>query len=93
MTFLGNNFCSMISCVYKRIRNSTASRLVVSNTDYVWPRRIVEIADLCLQHGIRKPLIVTDKGSEKLPFSIKLQELLNNGKITFDVFADISPNL
>ena len=56
------------------------------------PGRIVEIADLCLQHGIRKPLIVTDKGSEKLPFSIKLQELLNNGKITFDVFADISPN-
>ena len=56
------------------------------------PGRIAEIADLCLQHGIRKPLIVTDKGSEKLPFSIKLQELLNNGKITFDVFADISPN-
>ena len=56
------------------------------------PGKIVEIADLCLQHGIRKPLIVTDKGSENLPFSIKLQELLNNGKITFDVFADISPN-
>ena len=56
------------------------------------PGRIAEIADLCLQHGIRKPLIVTDKGSENLPFSIKLQELLNNGKITFDVFADISPN-
>ena len=56
------------------------------------PGRIAEIADLCLQHGIRKPLIVTDKGSENLPFSIKLQELLNDGKITFDVFADISPN-
>ena len=56
------------------------------------PGRIAEIANLCLQHGIRKPLIVTDKGSENLPFSIKLQELLNDGKITFDVFADISPN-
>ena len=41
------------------------------------PGRIAEIVDQCLQHGIRKPLIVTDKGSEKLPFSIKLQELLN----------------
>ena len=41
---------------------------------------------------IKNPLIVTDKGSPKLPFVINLQSYLSNSNVKSDLFFDISPN-
>ncbi|MDA9752487.1 iron-containing alcohol dehydrogenase, partial [Candidatus Pelagibacter sp.] len=40
----------------------------------------------------KNPLIVTDKGSPKLPFISNLQSYLSNSNVKSDLFFDISPN-
>lgn len=56
------------------------------------PGRLSEIADLCAQYGIKRPLIVTDRGSRDLPFIDHLSDLLGRASLTNSVFSDISPN-
>ncbi len=56
------------------------------------PDRFYEIGELCNANGIIKPLIVTDRGSQDLPFISSLQHHLENVGITSNVFSGFSPN-
>ncbi|MEO0372510.1 MAG: iron-containing alcohol dehydrogenase, partial [Pseudomonadota bacterium] len=56
------------------------------------PGRLAEIAALCAQNGIARPLIVTDRGSRELPFIARLAGLLGDAGLTNAIFSEISPN-
>ena len=56
------------------------------------PGRINEIGSFCNKFKISNPLIVTDKGSKKLPFVNRLAALLENASIKSKLFYGISPN-
>ncbi|MEM6588417.1 MAG: iron-containing alcohol dehydrogenase [Pseudomonadota bacterium] len=56
------------------------------------PGRLDEIASLCAQNGVERPLIVTDRGSRDLPFIGRLASLLSAAGLTNAIFSDISPN-
>ena len=71
----------------------------LSNTDwsfpipiYYGPNRIKELPDLCKRNNLKRPLIVTDKGSATLPFINDLQNLLSDAKIKSEIYSNISPN-
>lgn len=56
------------------------------------PGRIAEIGRRCVELGMKKPFIVTDRGSCDLPFISQLQNLLAEAGLDFGLFADISSN-
>ena len=56
------------------------------------PGRLVEVSDHCIRLKIHNPLIVTDRGSHKLPFIGQLQSDLASGGLKVGLFYDISPN-
>ena len=56
------------------------------------PGRIAEIGRRCVELGIKKPFIVTDRGSRDLPFIERLQDLLAEAGLDFGVFADMLGN-
>ena len=56
------------------------------------PGRIKEIGKNCESLNIKKPLIVTDRGSKELPFISDLVQFLKKSNITSDLYYDISPN-
>ena len=56
------------------------------------PGRLVEIGDRCHTIGIKRPLIVTDRGSHDLPFIGQLQGYLAQSDLRSGLFWDISPN-
>ena len=72
---------------------------ILSNQDWTFPTniaygpgRLKEIGGICNNLNIKNPLIVTDKGSTKLPFIINLQNYLKSSDVKSDLFFDISPN-
>ena len=56
------------------------------------PGRLSEIGKKCRALGVTRPLIVTDRGSQNLPFISQLKDFLSGSSITSDLFFDISPN-
>jgi alcohol dehydrogenase class IV len=56
------------------------------------PGRLVEAGGHCIMMGVHNPLIVTDRGSHKLPFIGQLQNHLTNAGLTVGLYSDISPN-
>ena len=56
------------------------------------PGRLGEIGQHCAALGLRKPLIVTDKGSRDLPFISRLQRVLSDAGVSAGLFSEISPN-
>ena len=56
------------------------------------PGRLVEAGGHCIMMGVHNPLIVTDRGSHKLPFIGQLQNHLRNAGLTVGLYSDISPN-
>ena len=56
------------------------------------PGRLVEVGAHCIMMGVHNPLIVTDRGSHKLPFIGQLQNHLTNAGLTVGLYWDISPN-
>jgi alcohol dehydrogenase class IV len=56
------------------------------------PGRVSEIGALCLRHGMRAPLVVTDRGSRTLPFMQQIADSLAQAGLSFGVFSDVSPN-
>ena len=56
------------------------------------PGRLVEAGGHCIMMGVHNPLIVTDRGSHKLPFIGQLQNHLTNAGLTAGLYSDISPN-
>ena len=56
------------------------------------PGRLSEVAHSCKFHGMKRPLIATDRGSADLPFIKETLEHLRVGGLQFGVYYDISPN-
>ena len=56
------------------------------------PGRLAEIAARCAEMGLFNPLIVTDRGSQNLPFIGRLQRVLTDAGLQSDLFVEISPN-
>ena len=56
------------------------------------PGRISEIGKNCGELNIKKPLIVTDRGSKDLPFIKSIQNFLEKSNIQSDLYFEISPN-
>ncbi len=53
---------------------------------------ILEIAAACKQAGIRKPLLVTDRGLALLPMTSEVLGLLDSHNLGHAMFADVDPN-
>lgn len=56
------------------------------------PGRIADLAAICATHGMRKPLVVTDRGSRELTFINAALLQLNAANIQAQLFAEVSPN-
>lgn len=56
------------------------------------PGRLADIGPLCRTAGCRKPLIVTDRASAKLPFVETLRVYLTASGLAHGTFAEVSPN-
>lgn len=54
--------------------------------------RIAEIADACAQAGIKKPLLVTDKGLANLPITQATLDLLDAAGLGRAMFSEVDPN-
>jgi alcohol dehydrogenase class IV len=56
------------------------------------PGRLKEIAAMCSEAGMSKPLIITDRGSRDLPFIADVEQYLQADSMSSNVYANISPN-
>lgn len=54
--------------------------------------RIAEIAQACAQVGIKKPLLVTDKGLASLPITAATLDLLDAAGLGRAMFSEVDPN-
>ena len=54
--------------------------------------RIAELPDACAAAGIRKPLLVTDKGLAPLPITAKALDILEAAGLGRGVFSEVDPN-
>ena len=54
--------------------------------------RISEIADACAQAGMKKPLLVTDKGLANLPITQETLDLLEAAGLGRAMFSEVDPN-
>ncbi|MDA7738568.1 iron-containing alcohol dehydrogenase [Amylibacter sp.] len=54
--------------------------------------RISEIADACFVAGIKKPLLITDRGLAGMEITQKTLNLLDNAGFGRAIFADVDPN-
>ena len=54
--------------------------------------RISEIADACFVAGIKKPLLVTDRGLAEMEITQKTLNLLDDAGLGCAIFADVDPN-
>lgn len=54
--------------------------------------RITELAEACAAAGIKKPLLVTDKGLASLPITAATLDLMQAAGLGRAIFADVDPN-
>ncbi|MDP2731604.1 MAG: iron-containing alcohol dehydrogenase [Hoeflea sp.] len=54
--------------------------------------RISELADACQAAGIKKPLLVTDRGLASLPITANALDLLDAAGLGRAIFAEVDPN-
>jgi 4-hydroxybutyrate dehydrogenase len=54
--------------------------------------RIAEIGEACAAAGIRKPLLVTDKGLANLPITAKTLDLIEAAGLGRAMFSEVDPN-
>jgi alcohol dehydrogenase class IV len=54
--------------------------------------RISEIADACFVSGIKKPLLITDRGLAGMEITQKTLNLLDDAGLGRAIFADVDPN-
>ncbi len=54
--------------------------------------RIAEIGEACAQAGIKKPLLVTDRGLRDLPITTRTLDLMDAAGLGRAIFADVDPN-
>ena len=56
------------------------------------PGRISELADVCLEHNIRAPLLVTDPGLAELPMVKDVVKVCEQAGLAIGLFSDIKGN-
>ena len=56
------------------------------------PGRLAELGARCVAMGVSKPLIVTDRASDGLPYIAQTQDSLAKAGLACAVFSEISPN-
>jgi len=54
--------------------------------------RITEIAEACMVAGIKKPLLVTDRGLANMDITTRTLDLLNAAGLGRAMFSDVDPN-
>ncbi len=54
--------------------------------------RIREIADACKTAGIKRPLLVTDRGLAEMPITATTLDLLEDAGLGRAIFSDVDPN-
>jgi alcohol dehydrogenase class IV len=54
--------------------------------------RIVELADACSEAGIRRPLLVTDRGLAHLPVTAQVLDIMEAAGLGRASFSDVDPN-
>lgn len=54
--------------------------------------RIKELAETCLANGIKRPLLVTDKGLASLPITQNAMDVLAASGVSAALFSDVDPN-
>lgn len=54
--------------------------------------RIAELPDACAQVGMKRPLLVTDKGLADLPITQATLDLMEGAGLGRGIFADVDPN-
>ena len=54
--------------------------------------RAAEIGDACAQAGIRRPLLVTDRGLAALPITARMLEVMERAGLGAALFAEVDPN-
>ena len=54
--------------------------------------RIRELADFCKANGIKRPLLVTDKGLAAMPMTAKILASLKKAGLKAALFSDVRPN-
>ncbi|UWR21145.1 iron-containing alcohol dehydrogenase [Sulfitobacter sp. S190] len=54
--------------------------------------RISEIADACAAAGIRRPLLITDRGLAEMEITTRTLDLLEAGGLGRAIFSDVDPN-
>ncbi|MEJ6387940.1 iron-containing alcohol dehydrogenase [Gymnodinialimonas ulvae] len=54
--------------------------------------RIAELANTCAEAGIKRPLLVTDRGLASLPITTQALDVLEAAGLGRAVFADVDPN-
>jgi alcohol dehydrogenase len=54
--------------------------------------RIAELASACAESGMRRPLLVTDRGLAKLPIAEEALARLRDGGLGAELFADVDAN-
>ncbi len=54
--------------------------------------RIREIGDACAEAGIKKPLLVTDRGLAELPITARTLDLMEEAGLGRAIFSDVDPN-
>lgn len=54
--------------------------------------RIRELADHCKALGMKKPILITDRGLATMPITQKALDILEAGGLARAIFADVDPN-
>jgi alcohol dehydrogenase class IV len=54
--------------------------------------RIFEIAEACASAGIKRPLLITDRGLAEMEITVKTLDLLEAAGLGRSIFADVDPN-
>ncbi|WP_194214192.1 iron-containing alcohol dehydrogenase [Kordiimonas pumila] len=54
--------------------------------------RIQEIAAICTEHGMSRPLVVTDTGAASLPFTAQIMELLTEAGLKAGLYSNVPSN-
>ncbi|MEO4044469.1 iron-containing alcohol dehydrogenase [Hoeflea sp. CAU 1731] len=54
--------------------------------------RIAELGDACGEAGIKRPLLVTDRGLANLPITAQALDLLEKAGLGRAIFSDVDPN-
>ena len=68
------------------------NRIVLNETSYYGAGCRVAIADEIKKRGFKKVLLVTDKPLIQFGVAAKIEEVLKNADIPYEIYSEIKPN-